>query len=152
MALNSRTEKRIDAQVSEREYDLLLELLLESEDSNVKEALEQALTVVKLIHSEEIDEELKDYKQGLVQDAEEEQERRKKNLTDQHTLPNPNSKAQKKKELAELIEGLRQQKKKERSKSIWESPDYKWYCNDLYGDIYDDSVWNIKTFLDDGSS
>jgi len=72
--MDKRTKRRIDKKVSDFERECLMEMLFESDDENVKDALEQALIAVKLIHSEEIAEEVEEHRQELI-----EEEKNKKN-------------------------------------------------------------------------
>ncbi|KKL17204.1 hypothetical protein LCGC14_2487930 [marine sediment metagenome] len=67
--MDKRTKRRMDKEVSEFEKACLMEMLFESEDENVRDALEQALLVVKLIHSEEIAEEVENHRQKLIEEA-----------------------------------------------------------------------------------
>lgn len=73
--MDKRTKRRIDKKVSDFERECLMEMLFESDDENVKDALEQALIAVKLIHSEEIAEEVEEHRQKLI-----EEEKNKKNM------------------------------------------------------------------------
>jgi len=66
--MDKRTKRRIDKKVSDFERECLMEMLFESEDENVKDALEQALMAVKLIHSEEISEEVEEHRQKLIEE------------------------------------------------------------------------------------
>lgn len=68
---------RIDAQVKEKEHNCLVDFLLTNDDENIDEALRQALAVVKLIFSEEIEVVLKKYRDSLIQQEEEAIERKK---------------------------------------------------------------------------
>ena len=67
--MDKRTKRQIDKKVLDFERERLIEMLFESEDENVKDALEQALMTVKLIHSEEIAEEVAAHMQKLVEEA-----------------------------------------------------------------------------------
>lgn len=67
--MDKRTKRQINKKVSDFERECLIEMLFESDDENVKDALEQALLVVKLIHSEEIAEEVEEHRQKLIDEA-----------------------------------------------------------------------------------
>ena len=67
--MDKRTKRQIDKKVSDFERECLIEMLFDSEDENVKDALEQALMTVKLIHSEEIAEEVAAHMQKLVEET-----------------------------------------------------------------------------------
>lgn len=64
--MDKKTKRQINKKVLAFEKECLLDMLLESDDVNVKTALEQALIAVKLIHSVEIDQDVKEYKQKLI--------------------------------------------------------------------------------------
>jgi len=66
--MDKRTKRQIDKKVSDFERECLMEMLFESKDENVKDALEQALIAVKLIHSEEIAEEVEEHRQELIEE------------------------------------------------------------------------------------
>ena len=68
---------RIEAQAKEYEEEMLLDRLFESSDENVREALEQALVVVKLIYSEEIDEEIRAVRDDLIRQEHDEINRKR---------------------------------------------------------------------------
>ena len=76
--LSKATIKRIEAEAEEKEYELMAETLLESNDENVNEALQQAFAVVKLIYSEEIDEQVRVYKEQKINQAKNDIIRKKK--------------------------------------------------------------------------
>lgn len=66
--MNKRTKRRIDKKLSDFERECLIEMLFESDDENVKDVLEQALMAVKLVHSEEIAEEVEEHRQKLIEE------------------------------------------------------------------------------------
>ncbi len=72
--MDKRTKRRINKKVLDFERECLIEMLFESDDENVKDVLEQALMAVKLVHSEEIAEEVEEHRQKLI-----EEEKNKKN-------------------------------------------------------------------------
>ena len=66
--MDKRTKRQINKKVLAFERECLLDMLLESDDQNVKDALEQALLAVKLVHSEEIAEEVEEHRQALIEE------------------------------------------------------------------------------------
>ena len=64
--LDEKTMKEIDHNVETREQIYLIDFLKNSEDENVREVVEQAIVVIKLIHGEEIQQMLKDYRNDLI--------------------------------------------------------------------------------------
>jgi len=80
--MDKRTKRRMDKKVLDFERVCLFEMLIESDDENVKDALEQALIAVKLIHSEEIAEEVENHRQELI----EEEKNKKNGLRDMERL------------------------------------------------------------------
>lgn len=68
--MDKRTKRRINKKVLDFERECLIEMLFESDDENVKDVLEQALMAVKLVHSEEIAEEVEERRQKLIDEAE----------------------------------------------------------------------------------
>lgn len=70
--MDKRTKRRIDKKVLDFERECLIEMLFESDDENVKDVLEQALMAVKLVHSEEIAEEVEEHRKKLIDEAENE--------------------------------------------------------------------------------
>lgn len=114
--MDKRTKRRIDKKVSDFERECLMEMLFESEDENVKDALEQALIAVKLIHSEEIAEEVEKHRQELI----EEEKNKKNGLRDMERLI---------KEIERDLERKEQDIwKKIKPYDYWEG-DYKWTTN-----------------------
>ena len=69
--MDKKTKRQIDKKVSDFERECLIEMLFESDDGNVEDVLEQALMAVKLVHSEEIAEEVEEHRQKLIEEAEE---------------------------------------------------------------------------------
>ncbi len=67
--MDKRTKRHINKKVLDFERECLIEMLFESDDENVKDALEQALLAVKLVHSEEIAEEVEEHRQKLIDEA-----------------------------------------------------------------------------------
>ena len=64
--LDEKTMKEIDHNVETRVQIYLIDFLKNSEDENVREVVEQAIVVIKLIHGEEIQQMLKDYRNDLI--------------------------------------------------------------------------------------
>jgi len=72
--MDKKTKRQINKKVLAFERECLFDMLLESDDQNVKDALEQALLAVKLVHSEEIAEEVEEHRQALIEQEESKKE------------------------------------------------------------------------------
>ena len=105
----------IEAQLKTEEIQILIELLLNSKDENVKSVLAEALAVVKIIHTDELDERLKEVKDNLITAAEMERRERQN-------------------EILRELRRARENKKKINPSNPWER---KW---DYYDDEYE-GVW-----------
>lgn len=139
--LNKTKLARIEAQVKEHEEEILLQFLIESDDENIREALEQALTVVKLIYSEEVDEQARRIRDDLIREEHDEINRKRMDKIRQN----------------EMIEEARRQKKIAEDDYLYKKLNYpawpnsqtnKDWCTNTWIDDDFDKVYELQKIFD----
>ncbi len=142
--LNKTTLARIAAQAKEKEEDLLVDFLLNNDDENVYEALQQALAVVKLIFSEEIDAEINAYRDSLIAD-EENEIARKRAEKERRKIEERHRKIMEQDDWRHIIDDFKKAQKDGRWGSV--DPNHKWEKEKAIKE----AIWRISNTLNSES-